>query len=313
VNEPLERLLARTLVIVTGKGGVGKSTVAAALGLAGARRRRRTLIVEVAAQDRLSRVFRTSGVGYEPAPIAPNLWAMSIDPQTALEEYLELQLPSRRLAAMVSHSRIFGSLAAATPGMREVVTLGKVWYTVNEGRDDGAPRWDLVIVDAPATGHGVAFLQSARTFAEVAKVGPVANQSRTIDAMLTDGESTAVCLVAMPEEMPVNEAAEMHGVLEEDLGVAVGALVVNGCYPRRFDDAELARLVEHDDGEGPIRAAAAMERRARLHAEQVARLESATGEVAIRLPFLFRRALDLTAMRQLATALESRVALRSAG
>ena len=145
----------KRLVFVTGKGGVGKTTVAAALGLAAARRGKRTIVCEVARQERMSKAFRREGVGWSESRLAENLYAISIDPQQSLEEYLEDQIGSRRLAHLLFHNRIFEYFATAAPGVRELVTIGKVWELAQlERRRARDAPYDLVIVDAPATGHG---------------------------------------------------------------------------------------------------------------------------------------------------------------
>src|SRR3954470_4316993 len=210
-------LLAKPLVVVTGKGGVGKSTVAAALGPAPARRGLRTIIAEVARRDDVSRVL--GGTGVHEDELAPNLHHISIDPEEALEEYVVDQLPSRALAEVLLSSRGFGYLAAATPGLRELLTVGKVWELAQDDRrTPGAEPYDLVVLDAPATGHGVAILTAPRTFADAALMGRIARQGRIIDAMLSDPGHTAVVAVARPEEMPVNEALGLQDALPAAVG-----------------------------------------------------------------------------------------------
>ena len=171
-------LLDKRLVFVTGKGGVGKSTVSAALGVAAARRGKRAIICEVAQQERMSRVFERQGVGYHETEIAPNLFAFSIDPQRALEEYLLLQIKIRPLYELMFKNRIFTYFAAATPGLRELVTVGKVWELAQlDRRVKKGDKYDLVIVDAPATGHGLGLLRTPKTFGDIARVGPVKRQA----------------------------------------------------------------------------------------------------------------------------------------
>ncbi|MGH2987118.1 MAG: ArsA family ATPase, partial [Solirubrobacterales bacterium] len=164
------RLLDKRLVIVTGKGGVGKSTVALALALAAARQGKRTILCEVSAQEHLSHVFHRAEVGFHEVEMAENLWAISIDPDESMREYVLLQLKVRAMRDLLFRSRIFGYLAAATPGLKELVTIGKIWELALEDRMVKSGRsYDQVIVDAPATGHGVGFLQTPRTFANVAR------------------------------------------------------------------------------------------------------------------------------------------------
>jgi anion-transporting ArsA/GET3 family ATPase len=199
--------------VVTGKGGVGKTTVAAALGFVAARRGQRTIVAEVARRDDVSRAL--GGEGIQEEELAPGLHHLSIDPERAMELYLTDQLPTA-LAELLSSSRTFTYLAAATPGMRELLTVGKVWELAQEDRRaPGAAPYDLVVLDAPATGHGVAILSAPRTFARTARVGRIARQGRTIDAMVTDPARTGVIAVARPEEMPVTETLSLQDALRD--------------------------------------------------------------------------------------------------
>ena len=169
----MPELLDKRLVFVTGKGGVGKSTISIALGLAAASRGKRTIVCEVGGQETASRVFRRAEIGFHEVEVADNLWAISIDPDHSLREYLLLQLKVRAMRDMLVRSRIFNYLAAATPGLKELVTIGKIWELAQPDRRVKKARdYDLVIVDAPATGHGIGFLQTPRTFAGIARVGP---------------------------------------------------------------------------------------------------------------------------------------------
>src|SRR5204863_7257290 len=189
---------------------------------------KRTIVCEVAAQQNLSRIFH-SRVGFHEVELAENLWAISIDPDEAMREYILLQLKVRAMRDLLFRSRIFTYLAAATPGLRELVTAGKVWEVAQPDRKVKKGRkYDLVIVDAPATGHGVAFLQTPRTFANVARVGPIQAQAEARETFLVNHRKTGVAIVALPEEMPVNETAALERTLTEDVGVAVDRVFVNG-------------------------------------------------------------------------------------
>src|SRR3954454_22949262 len=201
---PVPLLFDKRLVVVTGKGGVGRTTVAAALGLAAARQGKRTMVAEVAQQERMSRAFRREGVGYSETELADNFWAMSVDPQHALDEYLTQQVGGA-LGNVLFHNRIFEYFVAAAPGVRELTTIGKVWELAQLERRSKAAPYDLVIVDAPASGHGLGMLRSPRTFGEIARVGPIRRRADAIHGFLTDRSRTGVVSVALPQEMPVNE------------------------------------------------------------------------------------------------------------
>src|SRR5213592_1374906 len=239
----VSELLDKRLVIVTGKGGVGKSTVALAMGLAAAAEGRRTIVCEVSSQEHTSHVFNRAEVGFHEVEMAENLWAISIDPDEAMREYVLLQLKVRAMRDLLFRSRIFNYLAAATPGLRELVTIGKIWEValpdrkVKKGR-----KYDLVIVDAPATGHGVAFLQTPRTFANIARVGPIKAQAEALESFIVNHRKTGVAIVSLPEEMPVNETAALERSLTEDVGVAVDRVYMNALYPERFSSQEVEQL-----------------------------------------------------------------------
>jgi anion-transporting ArsA/GET3 family ATPase len=299
-------LLSKRLVIVTGKGGVGKSTVALALGMAAAGRGKRTIVCEVSAQERLSRVLHRAEVGFAEVEMAENLWAISIDPDESMREYVLLQLKVRAMRDMLFRSKIFTYLAAATPGLRELVTIGKIWeLTLDERKVKKGRTYDLVIVDAPATGHGVGFLQTPRTFANVARVGPIASQAETLDRFLTDQRRTGVAIVALPEEMPVNETAALEESLVEEVGMAVDRIYCNGLYPERFSEADEARIESaFDEANGAarsaLRSALSERRRAVAQREQLARLEELTEAPVSTLPFVFEPELGTRHVRELA-------------
>ena len=298
-------LLGKPLVVVTGKGGVGKSTVAAALGLAAARRGLRTIIAEVARRDDVSRVL--GGTGVHEDELAPRLHHISIDPEEAMEEYLVDQLPTRALADVLLSSRGFSYFAAATPGLRELLTVGKVWELAQEDRrTPGAAPYDLVILDAPATGHGVAVLSAPRTFADAALMGRIARQGRIIDAMLSDPAQTGVVAVARPEEMPVNETLALEATLPDAVGVKVDLVVANGLLPDRFDAADV-RVLEAARPSRPVRAALVAHARARAQRAQLARLRRRAEAPVVTLPFLSAAMLDAPAVEPLVRALERAV------
>jgi anion-transporting ArsA/GET3 family ATPase len=282
-------LLTKPLLVVTGKGGVGKSTVAAALGMAAVARGLRTIVAEVSARDDVSRALGDAGAEtFVERDLGEGLHHISIDPESALEEYVKDQLP-RGVSDLLASSRMFSYLVAATPGLRELLTVGKVWELAQpDRRTPGAHPYDLVILDAPATGHGVAVLTAPGTFADAARMGPVARQGGIIHGMLADPEQTGIIAVARPEEMPVNETLTLRDTLAAELGQPLAAVVVNGVLPSRFRAADVAAL-EAAPPARAVRAARAEAARARGHRAQVARLRRGVGgTVELRtLPFVF--------------------------
>ncbi|HWI06604.1 MAG TPA: ArsA-related P-loop ATPase [Solirubrobacteraceae bacterium] len=281
----MSALLDRRLVVVTGKGGVGKTTVAAALGLVAARAGKRTIVAEVARRGDVASVFdRDGSQPFEEVQLAAGLFHISIDPQDALEEYLRDQLPSGAVAGILIRSRIFAMVAAATPGMRELLTVGKLWELAQlDRRTPGADAYDLVVVDAPATGHGVAVLTAPRTFAAAAGGGPVARQGRIIDAMLSDPKQIAVIAVARAEELAVTETGALRASLQERMGLPLERVVANMLDADRFSPHE-ATLLEPHAGHPAVARALRGHRHALRQRAQLARLRRLSGQAPARLP-----------------------------
>ncbi len=292
-------LLDKTLLYVTGKGGVGKTTVAAAIGLAAAERGRRTIVCEVAEQDRVSRAFAREGVesGESEVELAENLWAISIDPQKALEEWLARQLGGALGGGAfrtLLRSSAFQYFVAAAPGAKELITIAKVWELAQLERWDRHNRsYDLVVVDAPASGHGIGMLTTPRTFGEIARVGPIRRQATKVSDLLSDPRRTGYLAVALPEEMPVAETLELGGRLRDAVGLGLDAIVVNGLYPERFSREEADRLRgAAEDGLDPeavdaLRAALAEHERARSQRVHLRRLRREADASVLTLPFIF--------------------------
>jgi anion-transporting ArsA/GET3 family ATPase len=306
-------VLDRRLVVITGKGGVGKTTVAAALGLAAVRAGKRTAICEVAEQERITETFGLPPAGPQETEVTPGLHAFSVNPENAKEEWLRRQLRSGALTGIVGGSRIFQYLTAAAPGLAELVTIGKVWEIAQlERRTPGASPYDLTIMDAPATGNGLALLRAPRTYGAIAKVGPIRAHSLAIDAFVRDPASTAVVAVALAEEMPVNETIDLERKLREELGRELTHVLVNGLLPRRFS-AQETKSIEALNGAGSpmareaLAAALAADMRARSQRSQLARLRRGTTAAVSTLPFLLTPELQLDDLEELSRELERKL------
>jgi anion-transporting ArsA/GET3 family ATPase len=306
---PPPLLLDRRLIFVTGKGGVGKSTVATALGILAARRGQRTIVAELSSQQRVQRAFDRRGGRFREIQLAPRLFTISIDPHDAMEEYLLVK--TGLVGQVLSSSRVFNAFAMATPGMRELLSIGKCWELAQpQRRTRGAEPYDLVIVDAPATGHGVGILRTPRTFAEIARVGPIAHQGRAIAATISDRSTTAVIAVATAEEMPVNETLALREALDRE-GLGLDLVIVNALYATRFDAAEAAELAcaarsnLSPPAHAAILAALSEHARAEVQLEQLRRLREGLGFDPVTLPFVFAEELGPAELQELASALGS--------
>jgi anion-transporting ArsA/GET3 family ATPase len=316
-------LLERKLLVVTGKGGVGKTTVAAALGLLAAQRGLRTIVVEVGDQARLPELFGLTGrdPGVE-TKLEEDLWSISIDPDRALLEWLQ-SLGGRVSGRVLASSSTFQYFAAAAPGAKELVSMVKIWeLTQRERWRKRVGGYDLVVLDGPATGHALGMLHSPQTFGAIARVGPIAGQTQQVRELLENPARSSYLAVAQGTEMAVTETLELTDGLHRDLGRELEVVVVNGVLPQRFTGPELERISQlNGHGHLPLKAktkaeakearandavirsaalaARAVHDRARFQHNQVARLRRRHFEV-LGVPFVFAAALDLPAVRRIA-------------
>jgi anion-transporting ArsA/GET3 family ATPase len=307
-RKPPKDLFEHRLLFVTGKGGVGKTTTAAALGLAAANAGLRTIVCELDAGERLGNMFDVSTRGFEEVEVAPDLYAIAIDPQHAIEEYLLLQIKVRPVYDMLFKNRIFDYFAAATPGLAELVTIGKVWELAQPDRlTKHTQPYDLVIVDAPATGHALAMLEAPDTFKRIARVGPIHRQAGHIQRFLHDPAQTAVIAVATAEEMPVNETLDLREALRNRVGMDMSLAVVNALEPEFFAPEEVKKL-QSIEGLAPIEAAMLQAERAERQRAELARLEARLKRPIVTLPFLYEKNIGRSALAELAELVSEELA-----
>jgi anion-transporting ArsA/GET3 family ATPase len=307
VDRPARSVLERRMAFVTGKGGVGKTTVAAALALAAAADRRAAVVCELGTRGQLSRAFgRTPPEPGAEVEVAPGVSAVSIDPDIALQEWMARNI-GRPGAALLGRSDAFRYFVAAAPGGRELIGIGKAWDLARARETTAAGR--LVVLDAPSSGHAVGLLQAPRTFSRLGGPGPIGHQASRIRDFLADPSSSAIVLVCTPSEMPVTETVELAGAVEEATGRPPDVVIANQVLPDRFDEHEV-ELIDRALGasEDPrLRAAARPARmawaRAREQEDQLGRLRSELALPVVELPFLFVAALGPTELRALSAAL----------
>jgi anion-transporting ArsA/GET3 family ATPase len=314
----LEDLLARRLVVLSGKGGVGKSVVGLALALAARDRGRRVLLVEVAAPLEAARYLGRPPAGPRETEALPGLHTVNLDPTGVMDEYVRQMVKVEMLYRRILESPVYTRFFSAAPGLKELMLLGKI-MVLEEARErfSRRPRYDLIVVDAPSTGHGLSFLKVPLAASQAVPVGPVGHNARRILRLLRDPAKTALAIVAVPEEMAVVEAVQFHRLAVDELGLRPAALVLNACHERRFreaEEAEVLRLAASAPAgrlEGGVSLSAAVVaarrhiRRRKLTRFYEARLKRALPVPLVSLPFLFREALDLEDLRFLASRFEA--------
>jgi len=304
-------LLDRRLLIVTGKGGVGKSTVAAALGLLASRRGKRVLVAEVNAQERVAPLLGAPPAGPVPREALPGLFTVDVDPRHALEEYALMVVKVRAIYEAVFENRLVRFFLRVIPSLPETLMLGKVLHEARAADARGRPRWDLVVLDAPATGHAVQLLGVPASLLDTVPAGPLRRDARWMQDLLTDPERTAVCLVALPEEMPVVESIELDARVRDELRLPRGALVLNAVPEARFGAEEAARLAALEGRPPPLgpaaRAAVLQARRAAEARRHADRLRAALDLPAVEVPLLAEERWGRGAIERVAGVLEGRI------
>ena len=289
---------------MAGKGGVGKTTVSAALARAAALVGLSTLVVEVEGRSGLPAMFGQPDLGYDEMVLSDGVRARTITPDQALLEYLQDHGLSRISKRLVS-SGALDVVATAAPGIKDILVLGKVKQL------ERSAAADLIVLDAPAAGHAVTFLQSARGLVDAVKVGPINTQARDVLDLLEDHRRCQVVLVTIPEETPVNEAVDTAFLLEDRVGVSLGPIVVNGLYPDLAGvaadpvaaAAEAGLTLRAGEADALAAAASFRQRRTALQDEQVGRLADDLPLPQLRLPFLFTAAIGPAEVDLLARAL----------
>jgi anion-transporting ArsA/GET3 family ATPase len=319
---PAPDLLDRRLLFFTGKGGVGKSTVAAATALLASNIGKRVLLIEVDAKGDIPAQFEQRPVGFEPREVHPGVLAMAMDTEASLHEYLKLNLRVPVLGRVGPLAKALDFVASAAPGVKEILTIGKICWEVRESIE-GRSDIDLVVVDATATGHIAAQLGAPGAIRELVDVGPVRAQTQWLSELLEDPAITAVNIVTTPEEMPVAETIELVAKLRAEVPVPLGTVVVNRVLPELFthaDEEAFEALREPDvldtvaarAGTGTTavldaaRLAVSLRRTRAVHLE---RLLETVDLPLLYVPYLFVRAHGLRVTRMVADALGEELGL----
>jgi anion-transporting ArsA/GET3 family ATPase len=301
----MSTLDGKRFVLVTGKGGVGKTTVCAAQAIALAAAGKRVLVAMCNAKERLSVMLGSPPIGPDVTLVAPGICAVNMLPEKALEEYGMLVLRSRALSKTLFDNKYLRAFLRAVPGMQEWSMLGKAWWHTTETRSDGSFKYDVVILDAPATGHGLDMLRVPNVIVEVVPAGLLRRDAERASTLLRDPKTCAIVLVTLPEEMPTTETLELARALA-DMQMQVGQVVVNAVMPSIFSPDERARLealgpIEiQRPGDAALMASKDRATRERMQAESVVRLSRELRAPTSFLPLLFEEAANPNAIRVLA-------------
>lgn len=295
------------LIIVSGKGGVGKTTVAAALALIASAEKKQTIVCEVSGQRRIPALIGhpTAGAPGSEEQLTADLWATTIDPELALVEWAGKLIRPRALLDLAVRSNSFSGFINAAPGGRELLTITKAAELSRDERwDDDADGYELVILDAPASGHGLAMLKTPTTFAQIARVGPIANQAREVEALLADERRCRIVLVSTLEETPVNETLELQAALAAQLGRSADLIIANDLIEDDLGSEELGELAANDAIDlSAIAAITARHSRSLLQHDQLTRLRSSADCPLIVLPTIASHAVGPDELDQLAALL----------
>jgi anion-transporting ArsA/GET3 family ATPase len=295
----LDSLLERKLLVVSGKGGVGKTTLSLALALLAASRGKRTIVAEIHSEEQVAHVLERPPIGYRETEILPSIWGINILPKQAFEEYVLLQIRFRGLYKAVFENRLVQNFIEATPGLGDMVSIGKVYALCD--------RYDLVIIDAPATGHGLALMEIPFIVSQATRMGPLKTDADKIDRLLKDPSRTQVILTTLPEEMPVTEAIEMNASLDRRLGLPLGPFFLNQVEERGFTDAERKRI-DRGPPTPALKILKLLAARSDLSADYAERLErEVRPRPVVRLPFVYSPHFGLAEIQAIAGEIEKRL------
>jgi len=228
----------RRLVLVNGKGGVGKTTVSAALATSLAGQGKRVLVAMCHTKERLSTMLDVPPIGSEIAEVKKNLFAVNMDPELAIEEYGRMRVKSRAIYKLLFDNQYVRAFFRATPGLAEWSMLGKAWWHTTEQVSSGKSKYDVVILDAPATGHGLDMLRVPKVILEVTPPGLLRRDAEEAWALFRDETRCGVAVVTLPEEMPTQESLELADALQNDLEIPIAEVFVNAVLPPLFTPAE---------------------------------------------------------------------------
>ncbi len=324
----IDEFLDPRILIVSGKGGVGKTTVAASLALLASRHGRRVCLAAVDDEGSLPAIFGEDSLSYQPSEMSPGVWAMNVLPEEALAEYLDVQYHIRRVSKVFKTTHFVDFVTTAAPGLKDILILGKIWYLERGARDSSGQGFDTIIVDAPAAGHMLTFLSAPIGLSDALRMGAIRRQADWLIQMLRDPARSRVHLVTLPEEMPVSETLETSQALAGRIGVNQGPTFANAVYSEIFSPQEAERVLhvrpsprspvfaeaekvglslDDEDLEALLGYARFLNARRSIQSTHLAKLRRGASQPVLDLPFLFSARLELPDIDYLADVIEERV------
>jgi anion-transporting ArsA/GET3 family ATPase len=301
----------RRFLFITGKGGTGKTTVTAALAVALAARGKRVLVAVSEPKERISGLLGVPPMGPDVTEVKPNIFAVKINPEAAMREYGEMILHSQAVSNAVFGNKYVRGFFAAVPGLHQWAMLGKAWFHATEQSADGRPRFDVVLFDAPATGHGLEMLRVPKIIVEVAPPGMLRRDAAQAWAMFRDPRQSGVVIVTLAEDMPANESVELATAVRDELGLPIVHVMVNQVIASLFSEKERAALLAAPpiDAKGPgeegFLAAVRRATSERVQAESMQKLAEKIGVAMITLPRLVADPSTPDAIRKLSAVLDA--------
>ena len=324
----IEELLEPKILIISGKGGVGKTTVAAALALVAARNGRKVCVADVDRKGTLPKLFGSRQLTYDGTEMFPGVWGLNIVPEDALAEYLKAQYHMKRISKVFLSSHFVDFITTAAPGLKDILVLGKVWYL--EQNQGSGPRhgFDTIIVDAPASGHMLTFLSAPVGLSDAVRLGPVHRQADWLNSMLQDPKRTRAHFVTLAEEMPVSETLETSHALNNRVKMSQGIVFANGIYSELLSPQEEKTLAQASKDGGLLRQEAKaaglsldqedvdeligyaefLQARRTIQSAYLKKLRKGLSEPVLELPFVFSAGLALPDIEILADVIEEQVA-----
>ena len=326
----IEEFLEPKILIASGKGGVGRTTVSAALALVAARHGRKVCVADVDRKGALAKLFGAETPSYDPAELSPGVWGLTIPPEEALAEYLKVQYHMNRISKIFTTTHFVDFITTAAPGLKDILVLGKIWYLEQDRSGYGRNfDFDTIILDPPGAGHMLTFLAAPIGLSDAVRVGPIRRQADWLIEMLRDPRRTRAHLVTLAEEMSVSETTETSAALAQRIGMNPGVVFANAIYPQVMNRKEMKLLdaitadgsveelvveakgagltLDSDDQEALVGYARFVTARRAIQERYLKKLRAGVSEPVVELPFLFSAGLALPDIETIADAIEENV------